>query len=150
MKKCEFLCTYHPASTIINTWPLHSGPSPPVEYFEANPGHHIYFLIVLKCIRYSCCMYTFGECFLSNIVMIHLFCWSHCSLLIVVSTYCSIVWIYYSLFIFSSVDGPLGWFQVVVAMNSATMNIPIHASCGTWQEFLLWNFWVRECVNVQL
>ena len=40
----------------------------------------------------------------------------------------SIVHMYYSFFIRSPVDGHLGCFQVLAIVNSAAMNIRIHAS----------------------
>ena len=40
----------------------------------------------------------------------------------------SIVYVYHSFFIYSSVDGHLGCFHVLAIVNSAAMNIEVHVS----------------------
>ena len=54
--------------------------------------------------------------------------------------YCPIVYVYHILFIHPSVKGHLGFFHVLVSVNSATMNTGVHVS-----------FWITfispECVQ---
>ena len=42
--------------------------------------------------------------------------------------YYSIVYMFHNFFIYSSVDGHLGWFHVLPILNSAAMNTGVHVS----------------------